>query len=118
MLSQAALAVVDQITKNNDHKKGQFMDMDVLPMMVNMMNSPDPATSRRAVTTVCSYAVDGASWKTIRECNGFPKLVEMLMGPSSPKQKRVPLCAARTLNPTAQAWGHAIAAQRAPQSSL
>ena len=81
MMQPATMAIVDKITRNSDFKQQQLMDADTLPVIVNMMNSPDPETQRRAIKQVCSFATDSQNWRTIREYNGLPKLVEMLSSP-------------------------------------
>jgi hypothetical protein len=80
-MQAATMRVVDQITRNSDYKQAQLMDADMLPQLVNLMNSPDPTTARSAIKQVTSFARDEQNWRTIREYNGLPKLVEMLCSP-------------------------------------
>jgi len=75
-MQAATMSIVGQITSKNDFKQQQLMDAGTLPVIVDMMNSPDPATQRTAVKQVCMFATDSANWPTIR--SGLPKLVEML----------------------------------------
>ena len=77
-MQAATMRVVDQITRNSDFKQAQLMDAGMLPQLVHLMNSPDPATAHSAIKQVTAFARDSQHWRTIRECNGLPKLVEML----------------------------------------
>jgi hypothetical protein len=78
-IRSSTLAIVDLITRNDVMKRAQLTgSVQMLPTLVQMMASPDAGTQRRAISAVCSFAHDSATWRTIRECNGMQGLVESM----------------------------------------